>query len=286
MKNIKKKGSFTITFKNIIILFIAFCLTINNSSFSVLANLSGDAISESIYMDGIEYTMTIDEDGNTKISAVFDGILTILEVDSETGEAILLDYKDKHVEEVTVQIDELNDDAVDVFISDDSTGEEIQINSIDDLMDESYVGQEALTLGAWALTAAVAALLAALAKIALTIVVVGVTFYALHKTTEKVKNGNYYRAHVPPANSKLETIYVNFTSLTKTQAINRIKKGQSTYTFFKSHAKSIVVGAGYGVTSAENHANTGKKKGVYFSHFHTSNRNGAHSFYGTPTIKK
>lgn len=240
---------------------------------------------ETIYMDGIEYTLEIDTEGNSIISAVFDGVLTTLELNNETGEGVVSNSNPTERDEIIVQVNELNENEVSIEIVNEEANQITSINSIEDLLDESYIGQ-ALTLGGWALGAAVAALLAALAKIAITIVVAGITYYALHMAADKVKNGFYYRAYIPPSNSKLEAIYVNFSSITSSQAINRIKNGDSTYTFFSSGAKSIVASAGRGVTASENHYNTSSKKGVFFSHYHTSTRNGAHSFYGTPSIRK
>lgn len=64
-------------------------------------------------------------------------------------------------------------------------------------------------------------------------------------------------------------------------AVSRIVCGSDTYTFTSSQAKGIVKSTGLGVTSSENHW-AWYKVGSFFNHYHTANRNGAHSFYGIP----
>jgi len=60
--------------------------------------------------------------------------------------------------------------------------------------------------------------------------------------------------------------------------VTQVKKN---YTYTSTRARSIVVSTGLGVT----HSETSWKwyrACSYFYHYHTANRNGAHSFYGLP----
>ena len=57
--------------------------------------------------------------------------------------------------------------------------------------------------------------------------------------------------------------------------------GGDTYTYTSGLAKSVVAATGLGVTESENHW-AWYKVGSFFKHYHTENRNGAHSFYGIP----
>ena len=109
-------------------------------------------------------------------------------------------------------------------------------------------------------------------------VIAGVTCYAVDAVISDVRKNSkyYYKAY-----RRLNTVFINPIAIPEAQASNRIRAGADTYTYTQSLARKIVVSAGLGVVGPENHW-AWYKIGSYFSHFHTGNRNGAHSFYGLP----
>lgn len=123
-------------------------------------------------------------------------------------------------------------------------------------------------------------------EVTATIVVAGCVYYAVSTVIEKIKSNKkkqkyYYKAYIDVTT---QTTYIAFYSktITKKQAASRIKSGNNIYTFTKKKAKAAVVAAGLGYVGPEIHLRKGK---FVFHHFHTRNRNGAHSLYGMPYTK-
>lgn len=89
-----------------------------------------------------------------------------------------------------------------------------------------------------------------------------------------------YKAYIDPATD--EAVYVDAESpITANQAKHRIMSGNNIYTFSGTSARNIVFATGMGVTEAE--LTKHRKKGqIYFYHFHTAGRNGAHAWFGRP----
>lgn len=265
---------------------LAMVLVLNGlvySESSVFANNLDSKNIETIYIDGIKYNITINEDLNIEVNTSVDGEEFSLEVDKLSGEGNFTssDYNIVASEyEVTVN-SVVNEDNLDVTIEDD-IGNVEEIDSLDDLIDDNYEGQMVIsgTLAALTGKAVLSALVAALALSAKVIVVLGVTYYAVDRVADKIKNGFIY-----PALRRNNAVYIAPLATTKSKAINLVRAGKDVYTIIRAHAKSIVISTGLGVTPSENHYYTSKNKGIYFSHFHTANRNGAHSFYGLPKIR-
>lgn len=138
------------TLKSVLCSLLTICLLVNYSSVSIFATGTSAEHIETIYMDGIEYTLEIDTEGNSIISAVFDGVLTTLELNNETGEGVVSNSNPTERDEIIVQVNELNENEVSIEIVNEEANQITSINSIEDLLDESYIGQ-ALTLGGWAL---------------------------------------------------------------------------------------------------------------------------------------
>ena len=108
-------------------------------------------------------------------------------------------------------------------------------------------------------------------------VIAGVTCYAVDAVISDVRKNSkyYYKAY-----RRLNTVFINQLLYQKLKHL--IELGQALiHTYTQSLARKIVVSAGLGVVGPENHW-AWYKIGSYFSHFHTGNRNGAHSFYGLP----
>ncbi len=82
----------------------------------------------------------------------------------------------------------------------------------------------------------------------------------------------------------LGMLFINPDDITRTHAINRIRGGYDVYTFSRIDARSIVVAAGMGIIGPENDYKW-YLPGQFYDHYHTANRNGAHSFYGLPRTR-
>lgn len=79
-------------------------------------------------------------------------------------------------------------------------------------------------------------------------------------------------------------LFINPDDVTRQHAINRIRGGNDVYTYWQADARSIVNAAGRGVIGTENHYAIWKI-GDYYDHYHTADRNGAHSIYGLPQTR-
>jgi hypothetical protein len=136
-------------------------------------------------------------------------------------------------------------------------------------------------------TAMLADFLWALFAAGIVIVVAGMTCYAIEKVIEQLKNNDnrhrYYSATIP---SQYNTVFVSPIPITRTHAINRIRAGRDTYTFLEDNAYSVVRDVGLGVIGPEIESENSDKIGIFFKHFHTGNRNGAHSFYGEYEVRR
>ncbi|HEM4925437.1 TPA: hypothetical protein U1160_002107 [Streptococcus suis] len=221
---------------------------------------------------------------NLEVNTYLDGGEFSLEIDKFSGEGFFNTSDDDiDIDDFEVKINEIIDeDNLDIIIE-EGDGNIENIDSVEDLIDEAYEGQMTLVAGTFvglAGKAILSALIAAIAYAAKVIVVAGITYYAVDRVADKIKNGFIYRAY--RANN---AVYISPLSITKSQAIRLVRLGKDVYTLLKAHAKSIVASTGLGVTQSENHYYTSRKRGIYYSHFHTANRNGAHSFYGLPLIK-
>lgn len=238
---------------------------------------------EKIYIDGIEYAISITEDLNVKVNTFIEGEMYSLEINKFDGSGELTSTsEDINANDYAIQIQELSESDVDLTISDNRTNEVQEIDSIDELIDESYVGQAAaaVTFGGIAGKALLAAIAAALAKAATVVVVGGVTYHAVTKISEKIRKGSYYPAIISGNN-----VLIAPNAINRSKAVERLKNRMSIYTILSSHAKGAVKDTHMGVTQSENHYNSGKK-GVFFSHYHTLQRRGEHAFYGMPKVRK
>ena len=234
---------------------------------------------EVVYVDGISFEYFVDDSGELNIRSLEDNGKTYLKLNSE-GEAEVQLLEDESYEEYKLDIEELTEEEVYVEVNDDE-GERVDIyDDIDDILVDEYEGQ-ALAVGTGI---SMATLLTVTLMVTSAVVVGGVTYYAISTVIEKVKSNNnnknsYYKAYIQN--------YVTFIAfysgkISKNQAASRIKSGNNVYSYSKSMAKSAVNSAGLGIVGPEIHLRKGK---FAFYHYHTANRNGAHSLYGMPYTK-
>ncbi|MFM1524486.1 MULTISPECIES: hypothetical protein [Helcococcus] len=274
MKNNFLKKIITISLALAIILNISF---VSNSE--VIA--AEDYNLETIYIDGVEYNISLTKDLDLKVETVLEGDAYSLSIDKNSGDGEFISTNNRtNTEDYSIKIKSLATDNLDMTIYDKKTMVSDKIDSMDELLDESYEGQISITLGGFAGKAILTALAAALAKAATVVVVAGVTYYAIDKISQRIIKGLYY-----PAIIKGNNVLISPISIKRDTAVRRIKSGLSTYTILAVHAKGIVKETGLGVTHSENHYSSGRK-GVFFSHYHTLKRRGEHSFYGLPKIRR
>ncbi|WP_127837280.1 hypothetical protein [Clostridium prolinivorans] len=231
-------------------------------------------LEKTVFVDGIEYSIYVEDSTNNVI------VETVgLEKNSEMiitpegdARATIFD-ENSEVKEYDLEINELTEEDVEVVVKDNGNVVE-EFTSSEDLQADKYVGQSVIVVGG---TIVVGSLLTALLYASLALVIAGVTCYAIDAIIHVVRNTNfYYKAY-----RRLNTVFVNPISIPYSQAVNRIKAGADVYTYFSTPARNIVVATGLGVTPSENHRKW-YSIGTFFDHYHTENRNGAHSFYGLP----
>ena len=230
-----------------------------------------------VFVDGVSYTIDIDEELNIVVSAKTLTSSGKMVLDKELNGTVVIQSNRKFAKsEYAVQINNLDAEtsSLDVSMTDLKTNI-VETMSYSDVIKDQYVGQSAIAVGG---VITVGSLLAALLYSCLAIVIAGVTCYAVDAVISAVKSAQsyYYKAY-----RRLNTVFINPNPISKTQATNRIRSGADTYTYTSWRAKDIVVNTGLGVTNSENHW-AWYKIGSFFNHYHTANRNGAHSFYGLP----
>lgn len=248
----------------------------------VLAVSINGTLDTVVYIDGVKFVITDTEDrvivkaegeSNNFKMYLFDNGTAYAEGKDENGK----DTK------VWLNINELSEDKVDI----DLKTEDGNVTKLTSLNEDEYEGQMAATIGMGSM-AIYSAVLWALAALLITSAVVYIAGeacqaldYALRKN--KVKSSKYYKAYIYNG-----SVYVTKNSISKSAAISRIATRQDIYTYKSSDARSVVASVGKGVIGPEIDKKTKSsgaiKKGIYYYHYHTGNRNGAHAFYGSAYV--
>lgn len=238
--------------------------------------------SKVVYIDGLAYEYYFDTELKLHINCIEEGYIGSLVLDDEGRADVSIDDGDYFVD-----IEELNDNELEATVY-NTLGEVVEeYDDIEDVINEEYEGQT-LVLG-WVTVIAVGTLVEVLFEIAITTVIVGVTVYAISEVytaikEDKKKKKLYYKAYLSE-----EDVYIDYKSpISQGDATNRIKKGKNIYTYTSGLARTAVYNTGLGViTESEMTSKKKMKKGhLYYWHWHTLNRNGAHSFFGKPYAKK
>lgn len=273
------------------ILSVLLCLALLCCSINITAFAAEINDQKTVYVDGKAFVYSIASDGTLEVQGKSDNgksYLTILP--DGTAEAQAMDETGQYIQ-YELEINDLSLEKVDVTATHESSTfarglQRTQIvehfTCVEDIMGKSYVGQASLVV---VTGISLSTLLTVVLTITGTIVVGGCIYYAVANVIEKIKSDSakqkyYYKAHIADY-----VTYIAFYSgtITQSQAASRIKSGQNVYTYTKSLAKAAVVSAGLGcITSPEIHLRSGA---LTFYHYHTANRNGAHSLYGLPYTK-
>lgn len=235
-------------------------------------------VKDVIYIDGTKLSYEMEADGVTLSS----GKSSLTIQDDHTGTAHIVN--DDSVEDFELNIVDLSRDAVYVVATNKKTGEQF---TIDHLGDEStsYTGQAAIALtGSAAIYLSLQTFLYYMILVGLTIVVAGVVYYAIDKAIVKIRqNKEHSQSKYYPAKLSGKMVYIAMKNpISLSQASTRIRRGQDIYTYFSGNAKKAVLGSGLGSWYKSEIDQKRKKGYIYFYHWHTANRNGAHAWFGNP----
>lgn len=252
---------------------------------------ANEAIKEEkiVYVDGVGYSVSIDEDYNITLQSVDSDNEAKMVLDNTLSGDIRID-NGNGVEKYKIDISELASsdnlddedfeyDDIDIEITDQQGNIVEEYDEMDDVILDEYEGQAAIAVGG---TIAVGGLVTALLKLALAVCIAGVVCYAVDAVIDQVKrNRNYcYKAY-----RALNTVVINPRAISYESAISRIKNGSDVYTYTKGMAKSIMVSTAQGYYGPENHW-AWYKFGSFFNHYHLNShkkgKNDAHMFYGLP----
>lgn len=236
-------------------------------------------VSEVVFVDGNKIKVTIDvATGNVVSESVDSGEKSCLEIKSN-GESVatVLDEEEGYVDYV-LDIEDLSYSDVDVKVIDDNGEIVEEYDEYEDIVEDTYEEQAVAVTVVTGIT--VGTLITAVLEVAACIVVAGVIYYGAKAAVSAIKKSAnkrkyYYKAYIYQKN-----VFINISKNISTEsAVKRIRLGKNVYTYTSSRAKKIVVKTGLGYTAPEISDLRGK---IRFYHYHTANRNGAHSFYGLP----
>ena len=261
--------------KKIIATLLVTCLLVNLLHSSTV-NAGTENKIEIVYVDGVKYYYYLDKDNEFH---VLDENCEAELVMNTDGEAVI----SSEDEEMTIEFQTLTRDDIEATVYDDEGEEVKEITDIDEIVDDSYEGQMLVEMSVLSYVAST--LVRVLVVLAVTVVIYGALRYAASVIAKEVvenkrKQSLIYKAYIDPATD--EAVYVDAESpITANQAKHRIMSGNNIYTFSGTSARNIVFATGMGVTEAE--LTKHRKKGqIYFYHFHTAGRNGAHAWFGRP----
>ena len=246
-----------------------------------LAYTINDYVKNTVYIDGIKYE-------------VIDTGEEVIIKNTENFEVHLYNDGKAYIERYTSSgkirndfiVNNLTEDDVDIEYIDDE-GELQKITKVD--IDE-YEGQMAGTaviigIGSVSILQIFAVVFVALLATVAIVYIAKVAYRALDYALQKMKinTSRYYSAYIISG-----SVFVSVNPIDRATAISRVRSGLNIYTFYGSEAKSVVTATGLGVTGPEIDKRTTTsgtvKRGVYYYHYHTKNRNGAHAFYGKAYI--
>ena len=243
---------------------------------STMANAS-EYTGNVVYVEGHAFKVYTSFEGDTIVESLENE--TRLVMDEEGNADIVLENKNGTIDNFDAEINDLSEDNVDIVIT--QLGDIVdEITSYDDLVEDSYEGQVAVA----GVTITLGMVLEALAIAAITIVVAGVTCYAVSAIQDQIKKNKYLNFYAY-LNWSHTDIFINPTSISDQTAIDHLRvTGDSggVYTYFKNNAAYLAYNAGYGVDwcGPENHYKWWVP-GCFYDHYHDT-ASGAHVWYGFP----
>lgn len=237
---------------------------------------SYDEGNNSVYVNGVEFVSSTDEDGNVVVNAI--GLSSSPEMTLYSDGTAELDMNSNSSSEDTInmEFEELSSDSLEVEIEYDGKVESVE--TIDDILVDEYNGQSVLVAtAAGFVTITVADFLLALVLTTAVVVIAGVLYKSLTQLADLIESSK--NSYYPAVVVKAVGVFISPIAVSRIVAISTIKAGKDIYTKYKTNAQSIVQLTNLGVIGPE----LDKKwysLGLFYYHYHTSNRNGAHSFYG------
>lgn len=239
---------------------------------------------QSVYVDGIEYNYYIQDNGDIIVRTAEDieyFAEIIVHCDGQNADATI--RNDGKEENYEVEINELNTEEVDVAVIND--GEVVkEFNSIDDIYEEEYECQAAATVTVTVLS--IATLLEVILEVAAFVTIAGATYYSLSKAYEAIKEDSKKKKFIYKATLAKAGVYIDkYNPIDTKAAVARMRSGYSIYTYSGVLAQNITFNTGLGCIE-ESEIDSKMVKGcVYYYHWHTANRNGAHAWFGRPHTK-
>lgn len=266
-------------FKQIMAGILAVALVFSTGGMQVSAKSMEGVVTEIVYVDGNAIKVTIDimndkviaesvEHGDESALVICEGkesVVTVYDVEDET----FVEHK--------IDVDTLTQKKLDLTLT-EKGGKKVKYDKHEDIIKDSYSGQAAITV---VTTITVGTLITAVLATAACIIVAGVIYYAAKAAVAEIERSKETKAYYYKAYIHEKNVFVNLNKISYTSAVSQIKSGQNVYTYYASNAKKIVTATGLGSTSSEISDLKGK---IRFYHYHTANRNGAHSFYGVPYV--
>ncbi|WP_350344085.1 hypothetical protein PRVXT_000459 [Proteinivorax tanatarense] len=277
-------------FKRFIALFLSLTVLLTSSNVLFANNKSAvNANGKTVYVDGVEYFVSVDEEFNTIVETVGienqaklilgkngNGFITVNNSDIK---GYSINNNDKIGE---VKVNELNGQNIDAKIKPlGGKNESVHLKNINDLNSATFneVGVQSVTAGTIIIGGS---LLKALLAAGLAITVAGITVYAVESVIDQVRENRqkFYKAYL-----RRNNVYIAPKPIPRTQAVTRVASGgkdSDVYTYQQFRARSLVESTGYGVSQVENHRRYRLQPGTFFDHYHPIPRNGSHVFFGTP----
>lgn len=263
------------------LLFVVGFVSISENTYAVEVNRTLDNI---VYVDGVAFRVETDfETGIVSVLPLLDRNIVLEVFPDGHGEAVAYSQESGSIEEYELEIMDLSADKVDIDVLDKSGDYIDSIDSVEELMSDSYEGQEAVTV---LVGISLETLITALIEIAACILVAGIIYYAgkavvAELSREKSNKDYYFKAYIMDHN-----VFINLSNrLSRQSAIACIRSGNNIYTMLRDNAKSITLATGLGCEGPEISCLSGGK--VMFYHYHVGHRiNKAHIFYGSAVIGK
>lgn len=267
--------------KRILALVLIVCMSFELIGNDCTISANSELAIKTVYVDGREYHYYIDKEGRFHLEDSDNEAELIL---NSNGEADVTLGGDEEVYSIDFETLTSSDIEATVYNEDGEVVEEY--NDIDDVVEDNYEGQFFIAIPA----IVIELLVEVLVCLAATVVVNGVLRYAASVIVKEVsekkrKQGLIYKAYLH--SSEPESVYVDVNNtIDATQAKSRIMSGKNIYTYSGTLARQIVISTKLGATLGEITKKSNMKKGyVYYYHYHTANRNGAHAWYGKPYTK-
>lgn len=256
------------------------CLLMNGLFTSeIIAEAQNIGKEEIIYYEGKGYTTTFENNGDYTIKSLEDGKNSGSITLHADGSADAFIKNNLSIEKYKLKFHEFHNKSinVDVFKNDKKLK---NYTSADDLNYDNYAGQTVFyEVLIYSLTLFLYLLLVVMAAT----VIAGVVYYAVSTVIESVKNREnngtfYYNALLIG-----QDVFINFVyPISKDTAVGLIQVGLSIYTYFSTAAQFVVSETSYGCLPYPEIDSIRRLGNIYYFHYHTANRNGAHAWFGFP----